>query len=154
MNTNTFFGCLVICILVACAKETTCSLPEIAVLQIGFYEYENSNSQTSQNILNIDIFGIGREDTLLYQAPNDFNEIKLPLNHASDQSEYIIRTESFQDTLVINYQREAMLNESVCGYEVFFDLTEVSLTTNSFDSIAIQVSMVNFETREHVKIFF
>ena len=57
------------------------------------------------------------------------------------------------DSLLLHYTREPHFISTACGYETFFNITNISYSTNIIDTIIINQSAVNNDVnKENLKI--
>ena len=117
----------------------------------GFYYI--SDEEVKDTILeDITVFGIGREDSLLYDRDTT-NAISYRLSPYVNATEIVIVFGSLYDTLTFDYSRELRMVSPECGFAFLFDIRELSNTSNFIDSISlIDPKLEEIET-EHLKIF-
>jgi len=118
---------------------------------LGFYTIEDDRVIDSI-VSNLTIYGIGREDSLLYNQVVA-RKITLPLSPTSDTSRFILRINETEDVCVFTYTRFVRLISHDCGFITEYDILGFDHTNNNIDSVAIiQSTVTNFE-EEHIKIF-
>jgi len=103
--------------------ENTCEEPTDVNLKIGFYTIKN-NRETDSVVNNLTIYGIGREDSLIYNQAIA-KKIILPLNQLSDTSIFSIRINDNEDICAFYYSRTVRLISHDCGFITEFDISEI-----------------------------
>lgn len=117
----------------------------------GFY-YITDEVLKDTILEDITVFGIGREDSLLYDQDTT-NAISFRLSPYVDTTEIVIVFGPLYDTLTFNYSRELRMVSPECGFAFLFDIKELSNTSNFIDSVSlIDPKLEEIET-EHLQIF-
>ncbi len=119
--------------------------------RIGFYTIDNGRERDSV-VNNLTIYGIGREDSLLYNQAIA-QKITLPLSLVADTSQFVIQINESEDLCIVEYTRFVRLVSHDCGFINEFDIHDIEYTKVNIDSAAIvQSKVTNFE-EVHIKIY-
>jgi hypothetical protein len=121
-------------------------------MTIGFY----NKTDLTDAILTLDsvsVNGIGK-DSVLYNNSKSVNSLKLPLNAALQQSDFVVCFNNTIDTLSVFYtNNNAYFISFECGCIAAQTIDEVISTNHFIDSIRIvQREVINVDA-EHIKIF-
>lgn len=129
----------------------------------SFYSAESQQSVTLQQV---EIYGIGAPgDSILYTRQN-LNQAYLPFRIWEDSTRYVfaylagitdsVATPDFKvptDTITFRYNRKEWFVSPACGAMYFFEMKNVTHTSNLIDSIACNPLITN-ENSTNIKIFF
>ena len=119
--------------------------------KLGFYTLDDGKEFDSV-VYDLTIYGIGREDSLLYDQAVA-KDITLPLNPSADTSRFIISIDSVEDIFTVTYSRFVRLISHDCGFITEFEIQDIDHTHINIDSVhIIQPKVTNFEEL-HVKIY-
>lgn len=119
-------------------------------VQIGIY---STHTHADTVLTQVQIYGIGREDSLLYDEPS-LSAAFLNLNLKRDTTEYIFRTQTLQDNLFFRYRKSLEPVSGSGGLTINLRIDSVGYTNTFIDSVAIVHPEVNYnESLENVKIF-
>ncbi len=146
-----FFIISVFLAFVACESSDICRESTDTPLRIGFYSSDDGAEMVI--IDSITVFGIGREDTLIYNNARNVSRVEVPLNVSKDTTSIGFLLRETIDTLTVIYNREINLISIGCGFVSFFDIEDISYTTNEFNSIYIENNSVRNDINEHFKIY-
>jgi len=117
----------------------------------SFYSYYDE--ELRDTILeNITVYGIGREDSLLYDMDTT-SLVSYRLSPYIDTTEIVIVFGTLYDTLSFYYSRELRMISPECGFAFLFDIREISNTTNFIDSISLIDPKLEEIEAEHLQIF-
>ncbi len=135
----------------ACNLKKGCDKPTKFPVETGFY---NSFSLSLRDTIleDITLYGIGREDSLLYNDI-DTNRLKYRLSPFSDTTKIILHAFSKVDTLTFYYTRHLELVSQSCGFAMFFDIKEINFTKNFIDSLFIIDHLLDASKTEHLRVF-
>ena len=136
---------------VSCNINRPCDKPTKFPVETTFY---TSNSEALQDtiIKNITLYGIGREDSLLYNGI-DTNKLSFRLSPFSETTSIVIISDSKSDTLVFFYKRHLKMVSPECDFAMFFDIDQTLNTTNFIDSISLLDKTLDAGKKEHLQIF-
>lgn len=138
-------------ILISCESSEICRDNTETPLRIGFYNSEDS----SQNAIidSLTVYGIGREDTLIYDNARNVTRIELPLNISSDTTSFVFVFPENHDTLEVIYERAISLISIGCGFVTFYSLNKINYSDNEIKDIYKEFNNIRNDLNEHLKIF-
>lgn len=117
----------------------------------GFYNiYDEEMKDTI--LENITVYGIGREDSLLYDQDTT-RLISFRLSPYVDTTEIVIAFGLLYDTLTFYYSRELRMISPECGFAFLFDIRELNKTSNFIDSVSLIDPKLEDIEAEHLQIF-
>jgi len=138
--------------LVGCSSTDECREDKTVNMILGFYQ----KSDFSDVAFTVDsVWANGLEkDSFLYNNSKSVNSLKLPLNAARQQSDFIVRFNNTTDTLSVFYtNNNAYFISFDCGCIATQTIDEVISTNHFIDSVRIvQREVININA-EHIKIF-
>jgi len=135
----------------ACNINRPCDEPTKFPVNTGFYNY--SAEVLSDTLMeNLTLYGIGKEDSLLYQGI-DTTQVNYRLNPFADSTKIVILAFSKADTLTFVYNRHLELVSPECSFAMFFDIHKIHTTSNFIDSLSLLDNTLNADTKEHLRIF-
>jgi len=140
-----------------CNKSSTCLTPKVVALRGGFYYRDTVNTFKDSVQVNANLyFGtslnyfINIKNTSKYFLSLAQNTDSVTLYFQSDSTSTEPET---IDSLLLHYTREPHFISTACGYETFFNITNISYSTNIIDTIIINQSAVNNDVnKENLKI--
>lgn len=136
--------------LAACNAEDDMQLSYQHTVQAGLYSMHTHNDTT---LTKVQIFGIGREDSLLYDEES-IGKLFLNLNLSRCTTEYVFCTQTLQDDIFFTYQKQKEPVSGSSGIAMELTLDSVGHTTTFIDSIAVVESKIRYnESLENIKIF-
>jgi hypothetical protein len=141
----------------SCNKSSTCLTPKVVALRGGFYYRDTVNTFKDSVQVNANLyFGtslnyfINIKNTSKYFLSLAQNADSVTLYFQSDSTSTEPET---IDSLLLHYTREPHFISTACGYETFFNITNISYSTNIIDTIIINQSAVNNDVnKENLKI--
>jgi hypothetical protein len=136
----------------SCDSSDICRENTDVPLRIGFYDI-NDNSVTTV-IDSVSVFGLGREDSLIYDNARSVSRLELPLDSSKDTTIFIFKFPLNQDTITIINTRKITLISVGCGFATFYKVNEVYFSKNVIEEIFIQNADIRNDLNEHFKIFF
>jgi hypothetical protein len=124
-------------------------------VNIGFYHFNGTSlKDTLIDSLNITL----KNDSatlFLNGTKTKTGSVALPLSMNADSSSFIFQFDSISyDTITIRYSHYLKLVSHQCGFVDFFDITSYKNTTNRIDSLWIRKDLVEYGTKENIKIYF
>jgi hypothetical protein len=160
-------------------KEDTCTKTYVSNVNIKFYD----STFKAYSFYSISIYGMGRNDSLLYSKAVNMDSILVPLDQNSDESKFILDCalqdsvylrdtiilkpaphtvqlykkllKTFIDTLTIQYKRKIILISPQCGFVTIFELNKLGTSHNLIDSSLVSVPLIKLNSNEeNIKIFF
>ena len=121
-------------------------------VQAGFYS-ARSVSHKDTTLTDVKIYGIGREDSALYNT-SSISKLFLNLNLNQAQTGYIIHTKTLQDTIMFWYTKELTPISGAGGVTFALTIDSVGYTNTFIDSVSIIYPQLEYnENAENVKIF-
>ncbi len=135
----------------ACNLNKSCDKHTKFPVETGFY---NSLSLSLRDTIlqDITLYGIGREDSLLYNDI-DTNRLNYRLSPFSDTTKIVLHAFSKVDTLTFYYNRHLELVSQACGFAMFFDIKEINFTKNFIDSLFLIDHLLDANKTEHLQVF-
>jgi hypothetical protein len=101
---------------------------------------------------NLSVYGLGREDSLLYSR-NNIGFIDLPLNGNADESGFVLLFDNIADTLWIQYDVIPVFESPECGFMLNYELTATRHTYNMIDSVVILINQVTSFEDTNIRIY-
>ena len=93
-------------------------------------------------------------DTLRFINLKGASAFSVPLDPASDESEFLITLNGITDTAVIRYSRKPHLVSPECGYTIISELTGLKTTHNIIDTLIIENKSVNLDGQKNLHLFY
>ncbi len=137
---------------VSCQEAEVCEEATAIALRIGIYKAE-AEEETRLGVDSLTIYGIGREDSLIYHRANGVSLIELPMNPHRHESGYVFDFGGQPDTLWLTTQKEMHFISVACGFSLFYNITDINHTLNHLQQVSINQSFVTNAFDEHLKIF-
>jgi hypothetical protein len=97
------------------------------------------------------IYGVGREDSLLYNGA--VGKFILPLDAHRDSCAFVVAGPSLKDTLTFHYRRTTRLLSFECGFIAEFNDLRAVHTHHMIDSTAVINALVTNTNDENIKIY-
>lgn len=148
---------ILLCMLHACSKDTTCLTPKVVALRGGFYYEDSVNvfKDTVQGNANL-FFG---SNLSYYLNVKKSSKFLLSLAQNKDSVTIYFQSDSAStepetiDSFSVVYTREPHFISTACGYETFFSIQNIRYSTNVIDTLIVSHSAVNNDVnKEHIKI--
>lgn len=144
-------------ILNACSKSSTCLTPKVVALRGGFYYRDTSGNFLDTLLVNANLyFGVSNNYMQNLKQRKQFN---LPLAQNTDSIMLFFQSDSNSiapetiDSIQVMYTRKPHFISTACGYETFFDISKVLYTTHVIDTLIVAVNAVNNDVnKENLKI--
>lgn len=137
--------------LIACESSEICRDTTDTPLRMGFYDAEDGS--ISVFVDSITVFGIGREDSLIYDNAKIVTRIEVPLNPNKDTTEFVLIFPEHIDTLTVAYSSQSNLISVACGFSSFFTIKGISHSNNEIVGIYKEFVEVTNELNEHFKVY-
>lgn len=139
---------------ISCKDEfTICDLPTAVRMKCAFYS-SNAGTETEVAVPFLTVTKTTSPNPDYSAAMlSNFN---LALNPIADSVQYqvSVKNSSTPDTITFVYTTQQINVSAVCGDVFINNLTRVSTTTNTIDSVKISNSAVNTTSGENVRIYF
>ncbi|MBP6610971.1 MAG: hypothetical protein KA206_07735 [Paludibacter sp.] len=135
-----------------CTSEGECRQELSVNFKAGIYTVADESSK-ALSVDSIWVKGFAK-DSFLYKDAKKISTIKLPLNAATEQSNFIIQFNDLKDTIGISYTTNPAYFISLpCGCIATHTINKVVSTDNFIDSIhIIQPEVLNYDA-EQIKIY-
>ncbi len=147
---NIFIAVVIILVTGSCNEE--CHFKPRSRVLVNFHSVVNS-SDVHAAVDSLTVRGLGREDSLLYNAANNIRTISMPLDGNSTESGFIFDFDRGSDTIWLSYIVRPWFLSPECGFVLNFDLTGTRHTTNVVDSVVIVVSEVTTFDDTNIRIY-
>lgn len=131
-----------------------CDQSKTTDLQAGFYQKTGGvEAATPAPAFTLSILN---SSSPIYDRQNNVSKFSFSLNPAVDSSKYFIRVSNSlpADTITFFYTSQNFTISPECGIVPIFNLTKISATLNTIDSVKIINAPVNTTSTENVKIYF
>jgi hypothetical protein len=143
-------------LLFSCAPESCMTETQTQSYVKGVFYLDGTDTPKSPDTLTI--YGIGREETLLYNKSVRQASVQLPLDAGKESCSFIFIINSVVDTVTLEYITYPHLISKECGYTYFHKLQEMneitSFTKNRLKGITIKNPGVVIPTSENLRIFW
>jgi hypothetical protein len=138
----------------ACDKPP-CDDSDGVQANLGFYKVQKYVYKDT-TFKNLEVVTLDNpSEPLKYVLSSTAKSIYLPLSKMSDTSIFILKFNAISwDTISFYYNKELKLESHECGFDFFFHLTKVVSTNHMIDSVWIRKELIEYGTKENVKIFF
>ncbi|MCQ2204703.1 MAG: DUF6452 family protein [Bacteroidales bacterium] len=141
---------IVLFMIAACNDDEGMLLSYQHSVQVGVYSRHTGNDTT---LTEVKVYGIGREDSLLYDEPA-VKEFFLNLNMHQDTTRFAIQTHSISDELTFIYSRHTKPASGSAGITMEMKVDSVSSAYVFIDSVAITYPYIKYnESIENVQIY-
>lgn len=140
---------IVLAVLTSCSSES-CEEPFDALVNLTLRSDADPDAEAIDSIT---VYGEGMEEFLLYDTLS-LSSIELPLFPGAESVSFIIRHGLFTDTLNISYSSEMQFISKACGYSFFYNIKEVTYTTNSINRILLINDYITPGYEENLRAFF
>jgi hypothetical protein len=137
-------------ILQSCEGECG-QLPE-SLSRINFHSIIDSVDRPAP-VDNLSVYGLGREDSLLYSLRNNIGFINLPLNGNAGESAFVLLFDNIADTLWIEYDVIPVFESPECGFMLNFEISDARHTFNMIDSVVILINQVTSFEDNNIRIY-
>lgn len=113
-------------------------------------DFKNQADGTAATIVmdSVSVDGI----SLLNYEGSELTKVELPVNPQSLTSSFIFYYQSSADTLVVAYQREAVILTSGCGASNY--VTGLSIASTDLEDVRIVGTKLLKDVKSHVEIYF
>ena len=126
-------------------------LPE-SLTRINFHSIIDSVDRPTP-VDSLSVYGLGREDSLLYSERNNIGFIDLPLNGNATESGFVMVFNSIADTLWIQYDVIPVFDSPECGFMLNFEITDLRHTSNMINSVVILINQVTSFEDTNIRIY-
>jgi len=136
----------------SCEPDTACKLSRNVELHISFKTWSDGTLQDT-SISDLSIFGISREDSLLYDK-SSVETVSLPLNPSSDSVSFVFTQNEQHDTLLLTYNREIYMLSIECGFITRYKIISASVRGQMADSLSIPESLVSTDDVTNINLYY
>jgi nicotinamide mononucleotide transporter len=121
--------------------------------ECGFVPAVRAGANFNTAVDSLSVRGLGREDSLLYNAVNNITTIFFPMNPQTRESGFKIDINRGTDTVWLRYDPVPVFLSPECGFIYNFDLAETRHTTNFIDSVVIALPQITRFEELNLRIF-
>lgn len=136
----------------SCESEESCEQSTVSALNAGFYSILDSIPE-STSVDNFTVYGIGREDSLIYDQASSVGSFVLPLSPSCDTTGFVFTLGAATDTVTFLYSRELHLLSMECGFVTYYYIERIDNTSNTIDSISVVNKKVTTGDDENIQIY-
>lgn len=152
---KTALGLLFLSLLLGACEESACDTSTRTAIQLKFYS-RTTDSIPRDTVIQIDIegiYGIGREDSVLYEGAVA-SSVTLPLPLERDTCRFVMEFPTQSDTLTLTFDRQLRYISKGCGFVTWFTITDATVTGNAVRSLNIIEPSVTTSNEENIKLYF
>jgi len=146
MKLKLFILCIVAFGIAACSNGDDILLSYQHTMQIGFYSRYTKNDTT---LTSIKAWGVGREDSLLYDGSQSLHELFLNLNMKENRTQFVICSQMLRDEIDVRYSTSLQPVSGSGGITMEIHIDSVNHTNVFMDSVSIKYN----ESTQNVQIF-
>ncbi len=136
----------------ACDDDEVCEDVTANELRIGFY-LEGQEEEVWGGVDSLSVYALEKPDQPIYETEHSVTLIELPLNPSADSCGFVLDFFHERDTILLHYERETTFLSVDCGFTTFFDLADITHTTNYIVSLAESNTYVTNTFDEHLEVF-
>jgi len=136
----------------SCESEKICESSTVSILNAGFYSVPDSIPE-AVSVDDLTVYGIGREDSLIYDQASSVGSFVLPLSPSCDTTGFVFTLGSDTDTIIFLYSRELHLLLMECGFTTYYYIERIDNTSNVIDSISVVNEKVTTGDDENIQIY-
>jgi Family of unknown function (DUF6452) len=154
-NFSLLFCALVILSIFSCRDEySICTLNKDVNLIGGFYQNIGGNEITAV-APNLTIATLNATSTI-YSNQTNISVFSFPLSATVDSAKYVftIANNLPKDTLTIVYSSRSEVVSAECGTATYNNITKLTSTKNTIDSVKIVSANVNTLLLKNIKIYY
>lgn len=144
------FAGMVAILVFSCREE--CRYKPRSLTVVDFHSVVNGADSKSP-VNNLSVYGLGREDSLLYAGVNSISSISLPMNGNSEETGFVFLFDGQVDTIWFTYRVIPWFLSQECGFVLNFDLLETRHTSGLIDSVVIVTSEITSFDDTNVRIY-
>ncbi len=136
--------------LISCSQDA-CLEDTIPLLKATFY-------QTGSDIIrvpdSITVYGIGKENSKIYNKATGVSLIELPLDGSSEGCGFVMKINNVTDTVRFTYSNYPHIISRACGIVFFHNLSSYKVSGSEVDTIIFRNSNITTSDEENIRIFF
>jgi hypothetical protein len=151
---NHLFPAIVIFFFVVACTKPPCEKSGSVQLNANFYR--NANNTVKDTLVDSVTLVLGVNlDTVVYEANTTKTQsLSFPLSMNSDTSRVVIVfDQQVSDTLTFVVKRDLTMVSHECGFVYYFNIDEVQTTNNKIKSVWVSKELVEYGTKENIKIY-
>ncbi len=138
----------------ACVEDEVCEEVTANPLRMGFYLFQNGQDETGAVIDSLSLYGLGRQDSLIYNNRRGVSRVEVPLDPSADACGFVlVFPAGTTDTLFIHYDREPHLVSVECGFIMHYVIRELSFSQSVIQQVVVHDDQVIKNPDEHLKIY-
>lgn len=150
-----FLLCLLSGGLISCEDEG-CGFSTRTAMRIDFYT-QIIDTAIRDTVTAIDlegIYGIGREDSVMYEGQN-LQSVTLPLPLDRNECQFVLEYPDGRDTISLAYRRQVNYISQGCGFVTFFELLEVNNTGHRIENMVLRnPSIETGANEENIRLYY
>lgn len=131
MKSVGYYSLLVLLLLTACQSDTKCRLPMVASPRVAVHAKGSFAKGTK-----LTVFGVGREDSVIYSNTNLSPKLSLPLKGDTTQTQFVFQTGNNFDTLTFFHTNHLRYVSLACGCAIHYRIDSV-FGTARLDSVTL-----------------
>ncbi len=135
-------------------KYTICEQSKDVHLKgVFFSKSGNIFTETTVNSLSINILD---SSSFIYKNQPDLSSFIFGLQSLADSAKYVIKIDNAlqADTVTLYYTSASFSLSSACGSIIIHELVDVKTTSNTLDSVKINVAKIDNTNSMNLKLFF
>ena len=136
----------------SCESDESCEQSTVSALNAGFYTIVDSIPEAIKAD-NFTVYGIGREDSLIYDQASSVGSFVLPLSSFCDTTGFVFILGAETDTIRFLYSRELHLLSMECGFATYYYIERIDNTSNTIDSVCVVNEKVTTGDDENIQIY-
>jgi hypothetical protein len=140
----------IILLQVSCTQES-CYEETVPLMVATFYRTGSDEIRTADSVT---VYGIGMENSRLYNNTKNVTYLELPLNASTDGCGFVMKINGITDTVRFIYKNYAHLISEECGITFFHTLESYEVTGNRVDTIIFRNSNITTTYEENIRIFY
>jgi hypothetical protein len=139
------FLTLISCSQDACLENTT------PLLKATFYKTGSDVIRVPDSIT---VYGIGKENSKIYNKATGVSLIELPLDGSSESCGFVMKINTVTDTVRFTYSNYPHIISRACGIVFFHNLSSYKVSGSEVDTIIFRNSNITTSDEENIRIFF
>jgi hypothetical protein len=132
-------------------REECRHMPE-SLTGVDFYSVING-SDTQAPVDGLSVYGLGREDSLLYSLMNNIRTINLPMRGTAAETGFVFVFGEVYDTVWFSHNVIPWFHSQECGFILNFELLGTRHTVNMIDSVVIVTKEITSFDDTNIRIY-
>lgn len=135
--------------------ELPCADTDGVQVNLGLYKFDGTTlADTTIDTLTLKLYN-NIDSPYTENYTKGVQTLSFPLSQLADSSIVIFMyKDSVYDTLIFRYDKSLILENHQCGFETFFEINNITSTSNRLDSLWVRKNWVEYGDEENVKIYF